>query len=498
MAKKFKQQLNKDEKQDEEIQELKQTVKNLQARGGVKSKGKIPVLRGQQDAAQRIQELQEKQDALKQRMDEMRKNTEARISKFKEEPRKRDEEEEETEIPKWSFRNLKVGTRLVLGFLIIVLVLGIVGYISIKQSLKIRETIYPVLEEHIPHLFLEDEIKDHIHHEMMAIDHFIHNYWIEGGIGVVATEHKDFYFENKEHVKEDFQKYLVTADEEEKPLAEAAQKGLKKLEVKIEQTFILLDKSDADAKIISDEVEEIHELMEAEHELVDGMIGHEKEHIEEVHPIIAGLISEMTRLLVILVIGVILLVLILSYFLSKSIAMPIQKLSAVTKKITKGDLAKRAEVSSRDEVGELADSFNKMTNSLESTLNEVQAKNEELQTFNEELQTSQEELETMNEEMQQSNEELEMTTQQLEEAQALLKGEKVDLEKIVAQRTKELEEAKAQLETRVNHQSTELLEKNRQLEAKIAELEKFTEATVGREEEIIKLKEKIKELGGTA
>ncbi|MCK4584609.1 cache domain-containing protein, partial [candidate division WOR-3 bacterium] len=61
--------------------------------------------------------------------------------------------------------------------------------------------------------------------------------------------------------------------------------------------------------------------------------------------------------------GVILLS-IIAYYTTNSITRPIKELVFATSKVTNGDLSSRVEINSHDEIGELADSFNKMTTSL--------------------------------------------------------------------------------------------------------------------------------------
>lgn len=105
--------------------------------------------------------------------------------------------------------------------------------------------------------------------------------------------------------------------------------------------------------------------------------------------------------------------------LRKSVIYPISSLAGVTKVIAGGDLSKRAEVKSRDEIGELATSFNQMTD-------EIQKRNEELQTMNEELRLTNEELETSNEELQSTTEELEASNEELRKTQEeLIQKEKL-------------------------------------------------------------------------
>ncbi|MEW6409726.1 MAG: HAMP domain-containing sensor histidine kinase [Nitrospirota bacterium] len=55
---------------------------------------------------------------------------------------------------------------------------------------------------------------------------------------------------------------------------------------------------------------------------------------------------------------------VLSVFSSRSLSMPIKKLTNAARAISKGDLEKRVEVKSRDEVGELASAFNHMAQAL--------------------------------------------------------------------------------------------------------------------------------------
>lgn len=60
------------------------------------------------------------------------------------------------------------------------------------------------------------------------------------------------------------------------------------------------------------------------------------------------------------------LLLVILYFSTTRITNPLQKMVVATKKIAKGDLSHRVEVNSRDEIGYLADSFNRMTANLKT------------------------------------------------------------------------------------------------------------------------------------
>lgn len=114
--------------------------------------------------------------------------------------------------------------------------------------------------------------------------------------------------------------------------------------------------------------------------------------------------------------------------ISRNISKPIDKMVDLTRRIAQGDLDHTVMVKSRDELADLAVSFNQMTvalkksrrqtekysQELESKLQEIQALNEELQVTNEELQVTNEELEKKGEELQLANEELQTKTEELQ------------------------------------------------------------------------------------
>ncbi len=112
--------------------------------------------------------------------------------------------------------------------------------------------------------------------------------------------------------------------------------------------------------------------------------------------------------------------------LTRTVTGPVSRLSEITKKIIAGDLTQRAEVTSEDELGELATSFNQMTESLQKSRDEIQGKNRELEATNEELRAVNEELRATEEELRASNEELQSANDELKETQEqLIRSEKL-------------------------------------------------------------------------
>ena len=75
-------------------------------------------------------------------------------------------------------------------------------------------------------------------------------------------------------------------------------------------------------------------------------------------------------------------VLILAYFITRSITRPIAELVKATEVIAGGDFSHEVPIQSRDEVGHLAASFNRMTGTLKATMDELYVLNTKLQDLN--------------------------------------------------------------------------------------------------------------------
>lgn len=79
-------------------------------------------------------------------------------------------------------------------------------------------------------------------------------------------------------------------------------------------------------------------------------------------------VREQTRTITIIAAIITALVGALGFYASQRLAAPILTLTGITTKIAEGDLSIRANISTQDEIGELANSFNRMTSQLQDTL----------------------------------------------------------------------------------------------------------------------------------
>jgi signal transduction histidine kinase len=76
-------------------------------------------------------------------------------------------------------------------------------------------------------------------------------------------------------------------------------------------------------------------------------------------------------------------VILIGYFVARMIINPLSRLVRTSRAITEGDLTKRTEIKSKDEIGVLADSFDKMTENLQQRTLELEKTNRVLEKMDE-------------------------------------------------------------------------------------------------------------------
>ncbi len=94
------------------------------------------------------------------------------------------------------------------------------------------------------------------------------------------------------------------------------------------------------------------------------------------------------------------------YPLAANLTRPIELLTSTAGEIAKGDFSKRVSVHTKDEIGNLARSFNDMTESIQKLIQDINKKNEELTSTNEEMAATNKQLQQINHELQEAQEKL--------------------------------------------------------------------------------------------
>ncbi|MDH4321656.1 MAG: HAMP domain-containing protein, partial [Desulfobulbaceae bacterium] len=89
-------------------------------------------------------------------------------------------------------------------------------------------------------------------------------------------------------------------------------------------------------------------------------------------------VDSLRRVLLLMLVAAVVLVFVVAMYVAAGISAPIDSLASVAKRIADGELGQKADVTSGDEVGELARSFNKMVDALMQTSADLTKKVEEL------------------------------------------------------------------------------------------------------------------------
>jgi signal transduction histidine kinase len=97
--------------------------------------------------------------------------------------------------------------------------------------------------------------------------------------------------------------------------------------------------------------------------------------------------SMLNKELILLVLLILILSLLVSFILYKQVINPIEELTGVTQRFSKGDMSARSSYKSRNELGVLANSFNNLAEWIVTQDGEKEKRNEELQAANKELES---------------------------------------------------------------------------------------------------------------
>jgi len=109
--------------------------------------------------------------------------------------------------------------------------------------------------------------------------------------------------------------------------------------------------------------------------------------IDKVNKDVRDVVKKDTQLMVILGVLTIFLMVGISLFLVRSISVPLKHISDTANTIAQGDLSKRIAVTSKDEIGQLAASFNEMVSKLQQSQGSLEAQvNERTKQLEEKMQ----------------------------------------------------------------------------------------------------------------
>lgn len=320
---------------------------------------------------------------------------------------------------------MKIGHKLVLGFMVIAGLTAVVGYIGLHSAKQISSIYDKIGEEMAPELVALGEIKSSLNKmEMEAMGASLVMSELKAGNNTTGgIEHLQ---DAKKTIAKWKTKYAkIATDAEGKIFLEQVHQHSENL---FSAAMAMIDaKKDGKA---GQHIIDLKNKIEIEEEALNKLIAKATARVtaefDKSNKDADAITEHAMTEIVAIGLGAIILAVGGGYAIARTISKPIAKLKEATIEIAKGDWNKRADVTTKDEVGTLAESFNHMTDELQKRDEELQTMNEELRSANEELETYNEELQSTTEELEASNEELRVANEQIQQTQEeLMQQEKL-------------------------------------------------------------------------
>ncbi len=267
---------------------------------------------------------------------------------------------------------MKISQKLILGYIGIALLAAVVGTICIVQNKKSRRIVEEQVYRSISYLNDVWSLMEAQEHQEIAANNYLF-------LDVGLEERRANYFHAKEHLEKIYQKYTKEACEDTKHWMEKYYENIKTYNLKMEETFELY-RQGADPELIKARLREANEYAETAHEdVLEPIIEHVyNKHLEPAKENIAKGINRTTSATIVISMMSVFLAVVVGLFISRSISTPIMKLKNATVEIGKGKLNTRIEITSNDEVGQLAASFKKMGEDLKTSTTSIDNLNKEV------------------------------------------------------------------------------------------------------------------------
>ncbi|MCM8775121.1 MAG: ATP-binding protein [Candidatus Omnitrophica bacterium] len=336
------------------------------------------------------------------------------------------------------FKNLKIGSRLMIGFMIMAILVGVVSFFSIIELSKIQKPLTKDIPQGLRDIEKTsrlDSLAQRVQYYGQLLTESVKNY------ALTSDKKWKYRYLNIEPTLESvIQEAINRGDEEDKRIFSEIQKA--------KRAFVELEKSSIDAvdqldltkaRLILEGVTywQLKESYKAGEEKYVTRRGKKLGDTLEVTSSNVDLMVEQTnrlvqnsiRLLMTVSIFGILLAMGLGFLVANSILNPIKKLQKGVQIIGKGNLEHKIRIQSKDEIGQFAAAFNEMTLKLKESYTGLE---EKVNEKTKELANKIEEIAQQNQELEESRKTILEVLHDLEIAKARIEKEKVESEALLA------------------------------------------------------------------
>ncbi len=310
--------------------------------------------------------------------------------------------------------NLKIGTRLSLGFGVVVLLVVATAVIGITRLGVLNHEIKIVLKDVYPKTVLSNNIAE----QTGDIARAMRNILLMDKQEDLEKQFAEIESSQK-YIKADLEKLEQTIQSEKgkealKPITDARAKYVSALD---EFLKLVRDGKRAEAKTLL--LGDLRVLHRAYREAVSKFVDFQNSLMEEQGKSAQQTYETVRTLMLALGGAALLLAGIIAYWVTRSITRPINEAVTVAGLVAAGDLTSRIEVKSRDETGQLLQSLKTMNENLSNIVSEVRASTDSITTASKQIAAGNSDLSQRTEEQASS---LEETASSMEELTSTVKA----------------------------------------------------------------------------
>ncbi|MFH1684618.1 MAG: HAMP domain-containing methyl-accepting chemotaxis protein [Candidatus Margulisiibacteriota bacterium] len=281
------------------------------------------------------------------------------------------------------FINLKIGQKLGVGFLIVFLLIGAIGYIGWKGIEDARNVSDQLTEDIVPGGIAMVEMESAAHllsHSIMG--YITRNAWGDEAQGAMKLLVKA----GAAHTK-----HAAHLGEEEKKEAEELALKIRKVNSIASEILRSKDEGAGNEKLIQKDRKEFHPALQV---LLKQLRKHKDTHMQEISAAAeaVNLIHHRTqRSIVISTLIALFLILIVRFFIVRSLLRPIMRIKKSAAELAQGNLNTEVEIDTMDELGELAGIYNLTVGDLGGLIKKIKDAGLQITSFVSQIRSAAEE-----------------------------------------------------------------------------------------------------------
>lgn len=253
-------------------------------------------------------------------------------------------------------------TRLFSGFLFIAVIAALIGLLGVYSSKKIENDFKTAAKKHADLLSLQNQVMTYWHQALNNLDHFV----VSVGAGIKEPSLQRDYLQSKGLTDTTYKKLVGSVSGDQKSELSLWQQNLKAAEDLADQTIARINNGESVAALSGPIAQVSTKTSEAEVALLTVVANEGGRFQVSLLGVEAATARSITIMLILIVIALLVAIL-LGYYISRAIAAPITKLTEATAELSAGNLGIKVEAESKDEIGDLAGSFNKMSSDLKES-----------------------------------------------------------------------------------------------------------------------------------